>query len=408
MMLRRVDPELLRARHTAEPPNVAETMNDVRLAGDAGVARAAARFGDPRPRRIGANEIRAAYDSIEDALRNALHAVAARIRAFAALQRASLHDLTSTVEGFELSHRALPVRRVGVYVPGGRYPLPSSLLMGVVPARVAGVEHISVCTPRAGQAVLAAAFVAGADDVYEIGGAQAIAALAYGTESIAPVDIIAGPGNRYVAAAKRAVAGVCGVDALAGPSEVLIIASRDADPRLVAADLLAQAEHDTDARAILLTDDARFAGAVDDELARQLPLLSTRAVARAALDRNGYCVLFGLDDAIALANDLGAEHLELQGKRAEELAPRARCYGALFVGAGAGEVFGDYGAGPNHVLPTAGTARFSGGLSVLTFLTVRTALRAIGSPGRDLVANTALLAQIEGLDAHRRAALLRR
>jgi len=406
--LRRIEPETMQATSPDDLPDVGETMRDVRRNGDAAVARAAARFGDPAPRIIGREELAPACERVDTALLAALEGAAGRIRAFASLQRSALRDVATTAGGFELSHRVVPVRSAGIYAPAGRYPLLSSLLMGAIPARVAGVERVVVCTPRASDAMLAAAFVAGADCVYEAGGAQAIAALAYGTESIAAVDAVAGPGNRYVAAAKRAVAGVCAIDALAGPSEVVIVASGDADARLVAADLLAQAEHDADACASLLTDDAAFAGAVDAELARQLAALATADVARAAIERNGRCAVLALDAAIELANALAPEHLELQGARAEALAGRARCYGALFVGSGAAEVFGDYGIGPNHVLPTGGTARFAGGLSVFTFLAVRTVMRSAGTLDPQLVAETAELAHAEGLDAHRRAALARR
>jgi histidinol dehydrogenase len=407
MMLRRADPATLRSPSVDELPDVSETMRAVRERGDAGVADVARRFGDPAPRVIDAAAMRAAYDELDRELRDALEGAGARIGTFARIQRESLRDVVTQCAGFELSHRALPLRRAGVYVPGGRYPLPSSLLMGVIPARVAGVESVIVCTPAPNVTMLAAAHIAGADRVFVAGGAQAVAALAYGTESIPRVDIIAGPGNRYVAAAKRAVAGVCGIDAIAGPSEILVIASGDADARAVAADLLAQAEHDEDACVTLLTDDVGFANAVDAELARQLPAVTTRGTAREALLRNGRYAVLPLEDALALGDDLAPEHLELQGARAEALAPLARCYGALFVGRGAAEVFGDYGAGPNHILPTAGAARFSGGLSVLTFLAVRTTMRAVSEIDSKLLEQTLLLASVEGLDAHRGAARLR-
>jgi histidinol dehydrogenase len=406
-MLRRVNALAIQVPSPRELPDVSGTMHDVRDHGDAAVARAAARFGDAPPQGFSAENIHRARRAIEGSLSFALESAAERIRTFAELQRSSLRDVCSTVGGFEASHRVCPLRTAGIYVPGGRYPLMSSLLMGVVPARVAGVQRVVVCTPEASDQILAAASVAGADSVYQVGGAQAIAAMAYGTESIPCVDVIVGPGNRYVAAAKRAVHGICAIDAIAGPSELIVIASADADARLVAADLLAQAEHDVDAHVALLTEDSAFAEAVDRELERQLPLLSTQSVAREAIKANGRCVVLPLAEAIDLGNDLAPEHLSLQGARAESLAPRARCFGALFIGAGVSEVFGDYGVGPNHVLPTSGTARFSAGLSVFTFLTVRTTLRAIGTIDPCLVAVTAMLARAEGLDAHARAALAR-
>ena len=406
-MLRRVNTLTMQASSPDDLPDVSSTISDVRDDGDDAVARAALRFGDSPPYAFASSEMQKARRSIDEELASALEDVAERIRAFAELQRASLHDLRTEVSGFELSHHAFPVRTAGIYVPGGRYPLVSSLLMGVIPARVAGVERVIVCTPDAGDAILAAASIAGADAVYQIGGAQAIAAMAYGTESIPRVDTIAGPGNRYVAAAKTAVKGICGIDALAGPSEIVVIASGDADALLVAADLLAQAEHDIDARVALLTDDSVFADAVDRELERQLPALSTEPVARESIVRNGCCAILPLGEAIRLANDLAPEHLELQGPRAEAFAPLARCFGALFIGAGAAEVFGDYGIGPNHVLPTGGAARFSGGLSVFTFLAVRTTLRSIAPIDPQLIAGAVLLARAEGLEGHARSALTR-
>lgn len=406
-MLRRVAPAALAVSKADELPDVTATIEDVRSGGDAAIARAAASYGDPAPRRFDAEGLNEARLSLDTGLAGALERAAARIAAFAALQRASLLECHSNACGFELVAMAYPVQSVGVYVPSGRYPLVSSLLMGVVPARAAGVESVIVCTPRANQTILAAASIAGADGVHQIGGAQAIAAMAYGTESIARVDTIVGPGNRYVTAAKRAVAGACGIDALAGPSEVVIIASGDADARLVAADLLAQAEHDLAAHTVLLTDDPMFADAVDAELVHQLSELATEGIAHGSIVRNGRCAVLPLGQAIALANTLAPEHLELHGANAESLAPRATCFGALFVGSGAGETFGDYGAGANHILPTAGTARFSGGLSVFTFLNIRTTLRSIGPIDAGIIADSATLAEAEGLHAHARAARLR-
>lgn len=406
-MLRSVNAIELQAEPAAELPDVSATLRDVRDRGDVAVACAAARFGDSAPRAFVPADMFRARAAVDTALAAALENAAARIRTFAELQRASLRDVGTNVGGFELSHRAIPVRAAGIYVPAGRYPLVSSLLMGIIPARVAGVDRVIVCTPDASETILAAASIAGAGAVHQIGGAQAIAAMAYGTESVPKVDTIAGPGNRYVAAAKRAVTGICGVDAVAGPSELVVVASHDADARLVASDLLAQAEHDIDARVALLTESSELADEVDLELARQLDALSTKQIARESIERNGCRVILPLEDAIDLANALAPEHLELQGLRAEALAPLARSYGALFIGAGAAEAFGDYGIGPSHVLPTAGTARFSSGLSVFAFLTVRTTVRSVASIDPEVIETTAMLASVEGLDGHRRAALAR-
>ncbi len=396
----------------ARPPatqslDVQPIIAAVRERGDAALAEYARAFGDPPPRRVDRDEIEAAYATCDGALRDAMSAAASRIERFASAQRDALADVTIRENGLELGHRAVPLERVGIYVPAGRHPLPSSLLMGAIPAQVAGVRERVVCTPRAGREVLAAAHVAGIDEVFEVGGAQAIAALAYGTQRIARVDLIVGPGNAYVTAAKRAVFGTCGIDALAGPSEIAIVASGDANADLVAADMLAQAEHDPDARALLITDDRTFAQAVGQRIDERLTQLETAATARLSLERSGGFVLLALEDAPGFCNRLAPEHLSLQGTRAEALAPRCSTYGTLFVGEAAAEVFGDYGSGPNHVLPTGGTARFSSGLSVMNFLTLRTFERSLGNADRRIANDAAILAQAEGLAAHRDAALAR-
>ncbi len=334
-------------------------------------------------------------------MREALEGAAGRIQRFARAQRDALVDVEIVACGMRMGHRAQPVRRAGIYVPAGRYPLPSTLLMCALPARVAGVERISVCTPRAVPETLAAAYIAGADELFETGGPQAIAALAFGTETIGAVDLIVGPGNSYVTAAKRAVYGVCGIDGLAGPSELVVIASRDEDRALVAADVLAQAEHDPSARVMLLADDAAFVAGVEREMSAQCERLATAAIASEALANHGCAAIVPLEEGIEAANQLAPEHLHLHGRAAERLAPRATCYGALFVGSASCAAFGDYGAGPNHVLPTGGTARFASGLSVLTFLRIGTYASADGSVSPSLVEQSATLAACEGLDAHR-------
>ncbi len=400
--LRRIAPGHAIAARPPALPDVSKILNDVRRDGDAAVARYAERFGDPAPRVASAQELSDAYRTLDAGLRRALDGAAQRIERFARAQRGAFSDCTIATPWGRIGHELQPLERAGAYVPAGRYPLPSSLLMAVIPARVAGVASITVASPRLTPVVLAAASIAKADCVVQIGGAQAIAALAYGTESIPPADIIVGPGNAYVAAAKRAVYGVCGIDGVAGPSEVLIVAGGDADPRLVAADLLAQAEHDVDARALLLTDSERLARDVDVELAEQLTALPTREIARIALERNGWCCIVPLERAPEIVNSVAPEHLELHGHSARTLRPALRAYGALFDGSTAAEALGDYGAGPNHVLPTGGTARFSSGLSVLTFMTVRT-FQEVDRPDSELLRDSARLARAEGLEAHARA-----
>jgi histidinol dehydrogenase len=405
MIERSVDEAL--ARTASVELDVRPILDAVQAHGDAALRDYAQRFGDPPPRQIPRDEILAAYDETSDELRAALAGAAQRIERFAQAQRDAIVDVTIREGSLELGHQVMPIERVGIYVPAGRHPLPSSLLMGAIPARVAGVRDRIVCTPRAVREVLAAAHVAGIERVFEVGGAQAIAALAYGTQTIPRVDLIVGPGNAYVTAAKRAVFGMCGIDALAGPSEIAIVASADADPDLVAADLLAQAEHDDDARALLITDDRAFARTVGDRAEARLARLETAETARRSLERHGGFVVLALENMSAFCNRLAPEHLSLQGARAQALASQCTAYGTLFIGESAAEVFGDYGSGPNHVLPTNGTARFSSGLSVMNFLTLRTYERSLGKSDRRIANDAAILAQAEGLAAHRDAALAR-
>jgi phosphoribosyl-ATP pyrophosphohydrolase/phosphoribosyl-AMP cyclohydrolase/histidinol dehydrogenase len=280
--------------------------------------------------------------------------------------------------------------------------------MTAVTARAAGVREVWVASPRPAPITLAAAAVAGADALLAAGGAHAIAALAYGIGGSPPCDVVVGPGNRWVTAAKKLVAGDVGIDMLAGPSELVVLADRSADPELVAADLLAQAEHDPDALPILVATDAGLADAVDAALARQLDGLPTRDTAAAAL-ANGFAVVVdGLDEAVAVCDRLAPEHLQVLTEDADGVAARLAHWGGLFIGAGSAEVFGDYGIGPNHTLPTGGVARFKGGLSVLDFLRVRTWLRMEGPADGAVLSDAAALARLEGLEAHARAAERRR
>jgi histidinol dehydrogenase len=352
----------------------AAIVAEVRAGGEPALLAAAQRLGDlapGAPHIFRRPELEAAFLSLPVGERALLERVAARIRAFAAAQRASVSDVSVRVPGGTAGHTVSPCGVAGCYAPGGRYPLPSSVLMTAVTARVAGVGAVWVASPRPSPVTLAAAWVAGADALLAVGGAQAIAALAYGAGGVPACDIIVGPGNRWVTAAKAIVAGsgACGIDMLAGPSECLVLADGGADPMLIAADLLAQAEHDTDALPILVTTAAALVPAVEAELGRQLAALPTAGVAGVAMAKGFAVVCEGdLDAALRVVDALAPEHLELQLEDADAVRPRLRNYGGLFIGAGTAEVFGDYGAGPNHVLPTSGTARFTGGLSVFTFL----------------------------------------
>ena len=402
----------------ADPPpdealmaRVAEIVSDVRREGDRALLAHARALGDLAPEGRWLHE----RDALERALarvsgdtRECLSRTAERIRRFAQAQRECLRDTEVEVEGGRVGHRFLPVEKAGCYAPGGRYPLPSSVLMSVVPARVAGVRSVQVASPRPNDVTLAAAALAGADRVIGIGGAQAIAALAYGTGTVERCDLIAGPGNQWVSAAKKLVYGDAGIDMLAGPSELVVLADGSADPELVAADLVAQAEHDTVARPILVTTDEALASAVQAALPRHLAALpeASAAVAGTSLRASAAALCDGPDEAVALCNRIAPEHLEVMVSEPDAVLPGLLNYGALFVGAGSAEVFGDYGVGPNHILPTGGGARFGAGLSVLTFLRAATWMQ-LDAPAAH-IADTAALARLEGLEGHARAAELRR
>ncbi|MFZ1741754.1 MAG: histidinol dehydrogenase [Pontixanthobacter sp.] len=361
--------------------------------------------------RVSESEIKAARQICSSETLEALEFARNRIAEHHIRQRPDDERYTDSV-GVELGHRWTAVESVGLYVPGGLASYPSSVLMNAVPAHVAGVPRIVmvVPTPRGelNPLVLAAADIAGVSEIYRVGGAQAVAALAYGTETIAPVVKIVGPGNAYVAAAKRQVFGTVGIDSIAGPSEVLVIADKHNDPEWIAADLLAQAEHDTAAQSVLMTDDAEFAAKVEAAVMRQLANLPRGNIAGESWQVFGATIILRtLDEAPALADRFAAEHLEIATEDAEALAARIRNAGAIFIGRYTPEVIGDYVAGSNHVLPTARSARFSSGLGVLDFMK-RTSLLKLDAASLDRLASAAMaLARAEGLEAHRRSVEIR-
>ena len=361
--------------------------------------------------RVSAQEIAAAAAACDRAALDALKLARARIEAYH--RRQVPHDERFTDElGVELGYRWTAIAAVGLYVPGGTAAYPSSVLMNAVPAKVAGVERLVMVVPapdgRLNPLVLAAAALAGVDEVYRIGGAQAVAALAYGTATIAPVDKIVGPGNAYVAAAKRLVFGKVGIDMIAGPSEVLILADRDANAEWIAADLLAQAEHDTAAQSILVTDDAKLAAEVEKAVAAQLAGLPRAAVAGASWRDFGAIILVeSLAKAVPLVDAVAPEHLEIVARDADGLAARIRNTGAIFLGPHTPEAIGDYVAGSNHVLPTARSARFSSGLGVLDFMK-RTSILKCGPDQLAALGPAAIaLGEAEGLAAHARSVAIR-
>ena len=403
-------------RDPCDPQTLREAgaiVDSVREGGADALRRWGTQLGDlsepDAPLLLGPEALEAAWGRLEPRPRRVLERTASRIRAFAAAQAAALRPMEIEVPGGLAGLRYEPVERAGCYAPGGRFPLPSSVLMTAVTARTAGVSEVWVASPRPTVETLAAAHIAGADGVLAVGGAQAIAALAFGAGGLPPVDCIVGPGNRWVTAAKQLVSGRVRIDMLAGPSELVVIADESADPARVAADLLAQAEHDPDALPILIGLSEGILETVDEALEHQLEDLSTRAIAVAALE-NGFALLAdGLAAACELSDRLAPEHLALQVADLTGAQARLRHYGALFVGGDAAEVLGDYGAGPNHVLPTGGTARSVGALSVSTFLRVQTWLE-LPEPqkARELVGDCVALARMEGLEAHARAAEARR
>jgi len=387
---------------------VAAILAAVKADGDAAVIDYTRRFDGfeltPATMRVTADEVDAAVAACDAATLAALDEAAARIRAFHERQMPDDLDFTDDA-GVRLGYRWRPLDAVGLYVPGGTAAYPSSVLMNALPARVAGVGRLVMVVPAPGgmlaPLVLAAARLAGVDEIYRIGGAQAIGALAYGTATIAPVDKIVGPGNAYVAAAKRRVFGTVGIDMIAGPSEILVLADRRNDPAWIAADLLSQAEHDTAAQAILITDDDDFAEAVIGAVDGHLATLPRAATAGESWRTHGAVITVPrLADAVPLVDRVAPEHLEIAAEDAETLAAGVRHAGAIFLGRFTPEAVGDYVAGPNHVLPTARSARFSSGLGVLDFLKRSSLIACDGDSLARIGPAAVTLAEAEGLDAH--------
>ena len=395
--------------------NVTHIIRRVRDEGDAAVRDLTRLFDkhdlDGTGWRIDRADCLAAFEGLDSDLRAALELAAERIAAYHIKQIPEDSD-TIDAAGIRLGARWRPVDAAGIYVPGGRAAYPSSVLMNAIPARAAGVRRLVMMTPTPGgeinPLVLAAAHIAGVDEIWRIGGAQAIAALAYGTASIAPVDVVTGPGNAWVAEAKRQLYGVVGIDMVAGPSEIVVVADGANDPEWIASDLLSQAEHDPTSQSILFTDDPDLADAVAAAVDRQIDTLATAATARASWDANGAIILVPtLEDALPLVDRLAPEHLELACDNPEALFERVRHAGSVFLGRHTPEAVGDYVAGPNHVLPTGRRARFASGLSVLDFMK-RTSFLALDSAGLAAIGPAAVaLANAEGLPAHARSVAIR-
>jgi len=391
--------------------SVRAIIADVRARGDRALTELTAKYDGvdlaKAGLRVTAAEIDAADKSCDAEALAALKLARDRIEAFHQRQQPRDTRFTDPL-GVELGSRWSAIEAVGLYVPGGTAAYPSSVLMNVVPARIAGVPRLVMVVPAPAPLVLAAAKLGGVDEIYRIGGAQAVAALAYGTETIAPVAKIVGPGNAYVAVAKRLVFGDVGIDMIAGPSEVLILADKTGNADWIAADLLAQAEHDASAQSVLITDDAALAAQVEKAVESQLRTLARANVAGASWRDFGAIITVGkLDDAITLVDRLAPEHLEIIAVDAEQLAARIRNAGAIFIGAHTPEVIGDYVAGSNHVLPTARSARFSSGLGVTDFMKRTSLLKCGPEQLRALGPAAITLGEAEGLSAHARSVAIR-
>ena len=389
---------------------VDEIIADVRANGDGALKKYAEKFDRAKLEslEVSAEEIEAAYARVDEKFVRTLQLARDNIREF---HRHQLHEnfMITGKNGTVMGQRYQPIEKVGLYVPGGTASYPSTVLMDAIPAKIAGVKELVMVTPPAPDGsipdvILAAAKVAGVDRIFKIGGAQAVAALAYGTQSVPRVDKIVGPGNVFVATAKRKVFGQVAIDMIAGPSEILVLADDGCDARCVAADLLSQAEHDRLATAVLVTTSARLADEVMDELERQIPLLPRADIARESIDVNGKIILCDdMDEAIRASNAIAPEHLELCVEEPFALLDRIVNAGSVFMGRNVPEALGDYLAGPNHTLPTSGTARFSSPLSVDDFVKKSSFLYYSKEALKDVCENVALFARMEGLEAHARS-----
>jgi len=356
---------------------------------------------------VSENEIEEAYNNTDKDVVESIKKAHKSVLEFAKKQFSCIKEFETKIGESVLGHKIIPLNRVLCYVPGGNYPLPSSCIMTVTPAKVAGVKEIYLTSPKIRPQTIVAAHIAGADKIYKLGGAQAISAFAYGTESILPVDKIVGPGNKYVTFAKKYVYGTCDIDFLAGPSEVLIVADETTNPDLISADMLAQSEHDKDARSYLITTSKDLAIKVQKSAEKQLETLKTKEIAQIAFEKSSAIIVNSIDEAIEISNLRAPEHLELMFKDADKFKDKFINYGSLFVGENCAEVFGDYCSGTNHVLPTNMAARYTGGLSVFDFIKILTWQNIDKNMAKDLAKTASKLAEAEGLFAHKLASDLR-
>lgn len=387
---------------------VKEIIDDVRLNGDEAVKKYIKKFDKEEIENfeVSKEEIENAIISLDEDVLEALKFSIKNVEDFSKVQLGSVKNACVQTDGAILGHKIISIEKVGCYIPGGNYPLPSTAIMTIVPARIAGVKEIIAVSPKAKPITIAAAHLAGATKIYKIGGVQAISALAYGTEKISAVDKIVGPGNKFVATAKKLIYGDCGIDFVAGPSEVMIIADNDANPEFVAADLLAQCEHDKDARAYLLCFNKDFAKQVDKCAVEFLKTLPTAEIAKSAYEKSTAYIVKSIDEAVEIANKKAPEHLEICINHANDFIDKFTNYGSLFIGNYSAEVFGDYVSGTNHTLPTSRASRYTGGLSVFDYIKIQTFQKIENA---EIFAKYAsILAEQEGLFAHKLASDIRK
>lgn len=392
-----------------EVTTVKDFINRVRTNGDKALIDISSNFGETiTDLEIPQETIAKCIAEVNKDTKWALKKAIKQVREFAENQYNCVKELSYQQKDAILGHRIIPLNRIGAYVPGGRYPLPSSAIMTIVPAKVAGVKEVIMCSPKIHDVTIVAAHMSGADRIFNVGGAQAIAAMAYGTETIPEVDKIVGPGNKYVTMAKKEVYGKCGIDFLAGPSEILIVADDTAIPSYLAADLLSQAEHDADALSILISTSDTLIKKVTKEVESQLEKLETKETAKQALENSFIILVDSIDQAITISNRKAPEHLQLCFMNAEKLSHAFTNYGSLFIGNYSAEVFGDYCSGTNHVLPTNGVARYTGGLSIFDFIKIQTYQVISEKVAKEiLIPVSSQIAELEGLMAHKNAALIR-
>ncbi len=389
--------------------SVSEIIKAVRENGDSALREYSKKFsdGDITEFKLTEEEIQACIKSMDKNTEEAVKYAVNNVKEFARAQFNSIKEMEININGNILGQKIIPIDSVGCYIPGGNYPLPSSAIMTIVPAKVAGVKRVAAMSPKIKPVTVAAAYYAGADEIYRIGGVQAIAAMAYGTESVKKVNKIVGPGNKYVTSAKKLVYGECGIDFLAGPSEVLIIADDNANIDFVAADMLAQCEHDKDARAYLICFSEDFAKKVENRACEFLSNLSTKEIAEKSFSDSVAIIVNNIAEAVDLANKKAPEHLELVFNNCEKYINEFKNYGSLFIGKYSAEVFGDYVSGTNHTLPTNQVAKYSGGLSVFDYIKIQTYQIVSENALEKTAKRASLLADKEGLSAHKLAADIR-